>query len=289
LSEINITSNTSLFGIIGYPVKHSLSPVIHTSCFQKKRFDAVYLAFEVKRENLRDAIKGIKALGIKGVSVTVPHKTDCMKHLDEIDEIARKIGAVNTIINRNGKLYGYNTDYTGVKEAFKKNGVNPKGMKVLMIGSGGAGRAVAFALCEMGISSIFITGIIKEEMKRLAEDIEKNYRLVSVEWFVRDEKKEMEIGRKCEIIVNASPVGMEPDVDKIPISLDIFRDGQVLFDVIYTPPMTKFLKEGKKRGLKCISGVDMFVYQAMEQFRLFTGMEASERTIRKILKEKIKK
>jgi len=289
LSEITITSNTSLFGIIGCPVKHSLSPLIHTSCFQKKKVDAVYLAFEVKRENLKDAIKGIRALGIKGVSVTIPHKTDCMKYLDEIEEMAKKIGAVNTIINRNGKLYGYNTDYTGVKEAFKKNGVNPKGLKVLMIGSGGAGRAVAFALCEMGINSIFIAGIVKEEMKSLAEDIEKNYRLVSVEWFMREEKKEMEVGRKCEIIVNASPVGMKPDVEKIPISPDVFREGQVLFDVVYTPPTTRFIKEGKKRGLKCISGVDMFVYQAMEQFRLFTGIEASENLIRKILKEKIKK
>lgn len=284
-----ISSKTSLFGIIGYPVRHSLSPIIHTTCFQKDKFDGVYLAFEVQRENLKDAIKGMRALGIKGVSVTVPHKTDCMRFLDEIDEVALKIGAVNTIINRDGKLYGYNTDYIGVKEAFKRNGINPEGMTVLMIGSGGAGRAVAFALCEMGIRSIFITGIIKKEMKRLADDIKKNYKHVYVEWFMRNDKRELEIGRDCGIIANASPVGMEPETEKIPISTEVFRDGQILFDVVYTPPITEFLKEGKKRGLKCISGVDMFLYQAMEQYRLFTGRMASENTIRGILKKHIKK
>jgi len=284
-----ISSKTSLFGIIGYPVRHSLSPIIHTTCFQKDKFDGVYLAFEVQRENLKDAIKGMRALGIKGVSVTVPHKTDCMRFLDEIDEVALKIGAVNTIINIDGKLYGYNTDYIGVKEAFKRNGINPEGMTVLMIGSGGAGRAVAFALCEMGIRSIFITGIIKKEMKRLADDIKKNYKHVYVEWFMRNDKRELEIGRDCGIIANASPVGMEPETEKIPISTEVFRDGQILFDVVYTPPITEFLKEGKKRGLKCISGVDMFLYQAMEQYRLFTGRMASENTIRGILKKHIKK
>lgn len=286
---IHISSRTSLFGIIGYPVRHSLSPVIHTSCFERDGVDAVYLAFEVKKEDLKDAIRGIRALGIKGVSVTVPHKTDCSRFLDEVDEIAQKIGAVNTIINQSGKLHGYNTDYIGVKVSFEKNGINPKGMKALMIGSGGAGRASAFALCEMGIGTIFITGIIKTEMKKLAEDIEKNYPLVSVEWFMREEKREMEIGKRCEIILNASPIGMEPKVDDIPVSPEIFREGQVLFDVIYTPVLTKFLKEGKKRGLKCVSGVEMFVYQAIEQYRLFTGHEADERVIRKVLKGAVKK
>ncbi len=284
---LSISSKTSLFGIIGCPVKHSLSPVIHTNCFYRDKVDAVYLAFEVKNKDLKDAIKGIKALRIKGVSVTVPHKSTCMKYLHEIDEMAKKIGAVNTIINRDGKLYGYNTDYIGVKEAFEKNGVNPEGKKALMIGSGGAGRAVTFALCEMGIGTIFIAGIIKNEMKKLKEDIEKHYPSVSVEWFMRDEKKEIEIGRDCEIIVNSSPIGMEPDTEKTPISQEVFKKGQVLFDVVYTPPITKFLREGKKRGLKCISGVDMFVYQAMAQYKLFTGIKTSERRIREILKKYI--
>lgn len=287
--KLNISSKTALFGIIGYPVRHSLSPVIHTACFRKDGYDAVYLAFEVRAEKLKDAVKGISALGIKGVSVTVPHKSTCMKFLDEIEEGARRIGAVNTIINRDGRLHGYNTDYMGVKVAFERKGVNPRGMKCLMIGSGGAGRAVAFALLEMGIGALFISGIVEKEIRKLVRDIKRYYPGIPVEGFLRDEKREKEIAKDCEIIANSSPVGMEPRTEEIPLSPSIFRKGQILFDVVYTPPVTKFLREGKKRGCRVISGVEMFVYQAMEQYRLFTGLKASEETIRKILKEAIKK
>lgn len=281
-----ITSHTLLYGIIGYPVKHTLSPVIHNECFKKRKIDAVYLAFEVRPSDLKEAINGIKALGIRGLSVTIPHKKLCMKYLDEIDRIALGIGAVNTIINVGGKLYGYNTDYLGVMKSFEKRKVNVVNKRVLVIGSGGASRAVCFALAEMNIRELYITGIVNKEVKSLIRDIRERYSYIKVEGFTRDQNIEKEVSRTVDIIVNASPIGMHPNVKRLPLNPAFIDKRHVLFDVVYTPEWTYFLKVGREKGCRVISGVDMFVYQAIEQFKLFTDKSINEKLIREILKRK---
>lgn len=283
---IDINSHTVLYGIIGYPVRHTLSPIIHNECFKRKKINAVYLAFEVTPSDLKRAIDGVRALGVKGLSVTIPHKKACMKYLDEIDKVALGIGAVNTIINIDGKLSGFNTDYLGVMRSFENKKFNVEGKGALVIGSGGASRAVCFALLEMKLNSLYITGIVDKEIKNLVRDIKNNYPHVYVEGFLRDDEKERAICERVDVIVNASPVGMHPDVDKVPINPSFIKDKHTLFDVVYTPQWTSFLKFGKRKGAKVISGVDMFVYQAVEQFKLFTGESVDEKFVRGIIQKK---
>ncbi len=283
---MKITSKTSLVGIIGHPVEHSLSPVIHNACFKALELPFVYLAFDVT--DVENAIHGIRALGIRGVSVTIPHKISVIKYLDKIEDIAQKIGAVNTIINDQSKLLGYNTDAYGISMAFKEAGVNLTGKRCLVLGSGGAARAASFVLCEAGPESLDIASIENDQLNILINDLRKNYKhnINGITWTDESIKKLIE---SAEIIINATPVGMWPNTDASPINPDLLKKGKTVFDVIYTPPETVLLKSAQKRGCITISGVEMFIHQAAEQFRLFTGVDAPLQIIRRSLRENKKK
>lgn len=283
---MKITSKTSVVGIIGHPVEHSLSPVIHNACFRALKLPFVYVAFDVT--DVENAIRGIKALGIRGVSVTIPHKISVIKYLDKVEGIAQKIGAVNTIINDGDKLIGYNTDAYGISAAFREAGVNLSGKRCLVLGSGGAARAAAFVLCEAGPELLSIASIENDQLTVLVNDLSKHYRhnIKGINWTDESIKQLFE---SSEIIINATPVGMWPKIDETPVSQDLIQKRHIVFDVIYTPPETRFLKAAKKHGCITISGVEMFLHQAAEQFRLFTGREVSLQIIRKALRENLKK
>jgi shikimate dehydrogenase len=243
----------------------------------------VYVAFDVV--DLKNAVNGIRALGIRGVSVTIPHKTSVIKYLDRVEGIAKKIGAVNTIVNENNILTGYNTDATGISTAFREAGVKLRGKNCLILGSGGAARAAAFVLCEAGVGHLEILSIENAQLKSLVKDLKKHYntRITGTRWTDESVRNAVASG---EIIINATPVGMWPKTDDCPINPDLLTRGKMVFDVIYTPPITRLLAEAKKRGSGIISGVEMFVHQAAEQFRLFTGLDAPVKIIRKALKYK---
>ncbi len=283
---MEITSKTSLVGIIGHPVEHSLSPVIHNACFKALKLPFVYLAFDVT--DVENAIRGIRALGIRGVSVTIPHKISVIKYLDKVEEMAQKIGAVNTIVNDRNTLTGYNTDAYGISMAFKEAGVNLKGKRCLVLGSGGAARAASFVVCEAEPASLDIASIESDQLNILINDLQKNYRhnIKGTHWTDESIKKLIE---SAEIIINATPVGMWPNTDATPVNPDLLTRGKTIFDVIYTPPETVLLKSAKKRGCITISGIEMFVHQAGEQFRLFTGKQAPLQIIRKALRGNKKK
>lgn len=249
-----LNGKTLIYGIIGNPVKHSLSPIIHNMCFKITGINGIYLPFEIN--NLEDAIKGIKALGIKGLSITLPFKTDVIKYLDEIDSIAKDIGAVNTILNHEGSLVGYNTDWLGAVEALKEV-TELEGKKTLILGAGGAARAIAYGLKKSGCN-VIITNRSIERAKKLAEDMDCIY---------LNEPSSDE-----DIIINATNIGMYPLDNKSPISRDKLKRGMIVMDIVYRPLKTRFLKEAEEVGCTTIDGLSMLLYQGVKQFQIWTGL-----------------
>lgn len=271
---MTISAKTQVCAVIGDPVGHSMSPQIHNAAFQALGLDFVYVACPVKRGDARAAVHGMRSLGLKGMSVTIPHKCDVIPHLDAIDPVAEKLGSVNTIVNVDGRLTGYSTDGPGAMRALETAGVAPAGKAVLMLGSGGAARALAFTLAVLSPApSLEILGIEAEELARLASDVEAKTGLtVKQAAFTPDAlKAAME---RAEVVIHASPVGMSPKVDATLVPSGLIRSGQAVFDVVYNPVETRLLREAGEAGAVTVSGLGMFVHQAAIQFELWTGRDA---------------
>lgn len=282
---LNITPQTRVCGIIGKPLGHSLSPAIHNTSFQEKNLDFVYLAFEVSDPG--PAVQGMRALKIRGLSVTIPYKTAVISFLDDIEEVAQKIGAVNTIINDQGRLTGYNTDGTAALQALREAGIETREKSVLVLGSGGAARALTFTLAmKSPPASLKILGIIPEEQQNLVRDLREKTG-VKVSGDPLDEAALNQLLPESEILIQTTPVGMHPQVDKTLVPGGLLHPRLQVFDVIYNPRETRLLREAGARGLSTASGLTMFVYQAAAQFQLFTGEEAPLELMRKIVEEKL--
>lgn len=259
MNQSRIDAKTFLYGVIGDPISHSLSPVMHNQAFSHIGYNGVYLAFNVK--DVAQAMAGVKGLGIKGMSVTIPHKLSVMDHLDEVDDTAVKIGAVNTVVNNDGKLYGYNSDCLGATNALLEK-TSIKGKDVILIGAGGAARAIGYGILSEG-GNLKILNILEDEGKKLAIDL-------GVDYYHLSEYKKVD-GR---IVINATPVGMTPDVDAMPVQKDFLREEMVVMDIVYNPLKTRLLKEAESIGCIAINGVSMFVYQGVSQFESWTGQKA---------------
>lgn len=251
-----IDSNTKLYCLIGNPISKSLSPYIHNNNFKYNDINAVYLSFNV--ENLSDSIVGIKTLGIKGFNVTIPYKEDIIRYLDEIDPLAEKIGAVNTVKNIDGKLIGFNTDGTGFLEIFKNKNINLKDKNILILGAGGAARAISFALASENVKSIAITNRNKDRAIGLIEEIKKNYKNLNAYCIEKKYVKDI-----YDIVINTTPIGMYPNIDKTPIDTSDFSKNTIIYDIIYKPKETLFLRGAKEEGKMTINGLDMLINQAI--------------------------
>lgn len=261
---------------IGFPIKTSRSPSIHNEGYKKLGIDDefIYLRAEVKPKDLKMAIDGVRGLGIRGVSVTMPHKQEVMKYLDKIDKEAKMIGAVNTIVNDNGKLTGFNTDYIGALVALEKK-INLKGKKVAVIGAGGAARAIVYGLTKKGaIVKIFNRSL--DKAKSLGQEFGCEY---------EDLKNIGEISN-MDIVINATSVGMNED--KSPIDKKFLNKNQIVLDVVYTPKETRLIKEAREKGAKVILGYEMLLYQGVEQFKLYTGFDAPIDTMKEVLVKSLK-
>ena len=255
-----IDPETKVFGIIGYPLFHSLSPAMHNRAFKKLGINAVYLYFPCK--DVKGVVAGMKSLSIKGLSVTIPHKERICEYVDELDPIAKSIGAVNTLVNTEEKVIGYNTDAYGALRALKDRIADLREKEVLIIGAGGAARAIGFALKEEG-AKISITNRTEKRGVALAEELNARFYPLS------------DIKGTFDIIVQTTPLGMYPEPEKVPpVSDKIFDKKTLVMDIIYNPIETSFLKIAREKGCQTISGVEMFVYQGAKQFELWTGKKA---------------
>ncbi|MFZ5449723.1 MAG: shikimate dehydrogenase [Thermodesulfobacteriota bacterium] len=258
-SSLKINGKTRVFGILGRPVAHSLSPAMHNAAFRHLGINAVYVAFPVT--DLAQAVAGLRGLSIGGVSVTIPFKEAVIPLIDELGPQAAKIGAVNTVINHDGRLSGHNTDWLGAVTALNAE-VSLQGRHVLVLGAGGASRAISFGIINEG-GRVTLTDVDQDRAAALAEHL-------GAEAIPRDGLE----GCHASILVNATPVGMAPDIDGIAISPDLLDRFEVVMDIVYEPLATRLLKEAKSRKIQTIDGFQMFIHQAVAQFQLFTGLEA---------------
>ncbi len=268
-----ISAKTKLFCVIGDPIEHSMSPVMHNTVFKKMGLDCVYTAFRIKKQDLGDAISGMKAMGIQGVNVTIPHKVSVMDHLDELSDEARIIGAVNTV-KIGEKLMGFNTDGVGALRALRNSNVDPSGRDVLILGSGGAARAIAVTLAlQGGVSSLTILGVIEDELKKLADDISTGTDVEAVDRLMKEDVLKEEV-EKADLLIHCTPVGMHPDVEKSLVPPELLRNDLNVMDVVYNPRETKLIKDAKKAGALTVEGINMFVNQGAESLRIWLGIDA---------------
>ena len=274
--EKRISGHTKLFGLIGSPVGHSGSPAMHNYSFERLGLDYAYMAFDVKSEEVADAIAAMKALKIKGYNVTMPCKIEAMKYMDELSQTAQIIGAVNTIVNENGKLIGHSTDGVGFVDNLKDHGVNIEGKKITIIGGGGAATAIQAQCAIDGAREISIFKRQDAALARTLEIVEKIRAsvpncIVNVFDTADIAKMTAEI-LDSDILVNGTIVGMTPMDNESPIKdVSAFHKDLVVCDIVYNPIETKLLREAKEAGCKCVGGKGMLLWQGVAAFKLFTG------------------
>ncbi len=279
---MDINAHTQFCGLIGNPVEHSLSPAIHNAAFQKLGLNFVYLAFRV--EAIGDAIKGLRSLGnFRGASVTIPHKVSAVPFLDSLEPTARHIGAINTIVAEGGVLKGYNTDAIGAVRALRESDVTLKGRQVVMLGSGGAARAIAFALgAETGIDRLTILGIDEQERTVLVRDLRLKAGM-AVQESLLDESMLRKVLPDTHVLIHCTPIGMSPKVHQTSVPATLLHPGLTVMDIVYNPRDTQLLKDAKVAGCRVIPGLEMFLYQAAAQFELWTNQAAPVDVMRKVL------
>jgi shikimate dehydrogenase len=274
MSNTGISGTTKLCGVIGDPIEHTMSPVMHNAAFRETGLDYVYTASRVRSEELGEAIRGMRTLNIRGLNVTIPHKVAVIPFLDEVDVLAEKIGAVNTIVNDNGVLKGYNTDASGFLQALLEKGVDPQGKRVLVLGAGGASRAVSLALGERGARLVILNRL--EELDWAHELAARIGRLFDTEVksgeLTRDNTAEALV--ETDILVNTTSVGMSPETDRTPVDADLLRPGLVVFDIVYNPLKTRLLSEAEAAGAETVRGIDMLAWQGALAFEKWTGVQA---------------
>ena len=279
-----ITGSTGLCCLIGDPVKHSISPQMHNAAFSSLNLNLVYLAFQVKKECLKAAVNAIRAFEIRGVNVTVPHKIEVMPLLDEIDNAARKIKAVNVILNRGGKLIGFNTDGKGALKSVGKERIRNK--NVVIIGAGGAARAIAFVFAEEG-KSLTILNRTTQKAVDLAREVEENSK-ARASGLGLSGGNVGEALRECDLLVNATTVGMYPHVEETVIGKAHLKEGMTVFDTVFNPLETRLLKDARSRGAEAIGGLDMLVHQGAEAFHIWTGVQPPIDLMRKAALEALR-
>jgi len=275
-----------LYGLIGNPVEHSLSPYMHNAAFSRLNIDAAYLPFLVEKGKLGPAISALKRTGISGFNVTVPFKSECIKYLDRIDPLAKAIGAVNTVVNKDRKLIGYNTDCTGFLRSVKEDlRFSPKGRDIFLLGAGGAARAVAFGLAKSNAKTIMIYDIMPLKVNALITDVKKSFPAVDI---IASGFKDMpRLIQGCRLLVNCTPVGMRSK-DPLPIEAKLLHKGLKVYDIVYTPLKTRLVKTAEGKSIKAVNGINMLLYQGVLAFELWTGRKAPVSLMRKELMDNLK-
>ena len=261
------------FAVIGNPIKHSLSPALHNWVFKSLEIDAEYEKKRVFQNQLAGIIGDLHCGKLDGINVTIPHKENIMQYLNEINPRAKSIGAVNLIMKNGNKLVGNNTDWFGLTMALKKNGIDPSGKEIIVLGAGGAARSTIFAIKQSRVKKIVLLNRTLQKAEKLQDEIV----------FPSSLEDSVMVIKNDSIIINTTSMGMQSE--QSPLDLRLLHENQILIDVIYTPLETAFLKFGKKIGAKTLNGLDMFIYQALASLDLWFGETISKKVNFQQLKE----
>lgn len=269
---MKLSGKTKVCGVIGDPIEHTLSPVMHNAAFNYLNLDYVYVAFKVKRAELEKAIDGMRCLDIYGLNVTMPHKNAIMRYLDEVDSTAKFVGAINTILNDGKKLLGFNTDGVGAIKALKNNGVDLNGKKLLLLGAGGAGKTIAFHMAK-AVKEVVILNRTAEKAKKLAGVLTRKFekRIIGNSLSLSLVKEHL---KDSDILINATSVGMHPKTNQSLVAPQWLRSDLYVMDIIYNPIETQLAKDAKLAGAKVISGIEMLISQGAVSLEIWTGCSA---------------
>jgi shikimate dehydrogenase len=276
---LGISGKTGVYGVIGDPIEHTLSPAMQNAAFESSGRDCVFLAFKVVPSELRGAMQGLRSLGIRGLNVTMPYKNAVIPFLDEVDQTAKVLCSVNTILNDNGKLRGFSTDGAGAHRALEENGVRLTGKKLVLLGAGGAAKAIAYTLARE-LEELVILNRTPEKIDSLAQSINEEYhKKVSVSNLLPSNIQENL--RNADILINATSVGMHPKDNLSLVDPEWLKPTLTVMDIIYSPLETKLARDAKAAGAKIINGVEMLVYQGAMSFEIWTGNPAPVDVMRK--------
>jgi shikimate dehydrogenase len=280
-----MTKTTKLFALIGDPVERSLSPEMHNAAFDALGLDCAYIALRVPSEMLADVVEGIRAIRLAGFNVTHPHKVKIIGLLDKLDESAKMVGAVNIVKNVGGKFVGFNTDGDGAVRALESKVDKLSGKKILLLGAGGAARAIAFSLARAG-AKLTVANRTAPSAKGLVATINKKLGVKAGHVAL---KKNILVGeiRRSNILINATSTGMYPDVDRTLVTADMMHRGLMVNDIVYEPLQTRLLREAKKAGARTIDGLGMLVHQGAMAFEIWTGKRAPVKVMEATVKREL--
>jgi shikimate dehydrogenase len=283
---MKVSGSAQVFGIMGCPIEHSLSPIMHNAAFEAMGIHAVYVPFAVKPEDLGKATMALRALNVSGVNVTIPHKGAVTEFIDEIDQSAKRIGAVNTIVHKNKKLTGYNTDGTGFMLSLRKDGhFDPAGKKAVVLGAGGAAAAVAISLAEAGVRRLVIANRDKNRAEVLAKRVQKHFDRETLPVALDESRALYWLIRESDLLVNATSVGLKGS-ERLTINPNSLHPKLFVYDLVYRE--TALLKMAKRRSLRTLDGLGMLVSQGARSFELFTGKRAPFRVMRNAVEHALK-
>lgn len=287
MSHPKITGITKVYGILGYPVEHSASPLMQNAAFAASALDCVYVPFQVPPERLPAAIEGIRAMGLAGVNITIPHKEAVADFLDDISPEAKLIGAVNTVVNKDGRLVGHNTDGRGFLRSLEMEaGFHVPGKTALLLGAGGAARGVAVQLALAGAQKIIIANRRPERAFAIADVVTGNT-AAATEITDLTSKALAGVITKADLIINTTPLGMFPNTEAIPpLPIEHLKNGQLVADLVYNPMTTTLLQKAKAAGASTLGGLGMLLYQGAIAFELWIGQKAPVDIMRQALMER---
>jgi shikimate dehydrogenase len=281
MADVFIKGDTRLCAVLGNPIEHSISPEIHNTLSRLLKINTAYVPFKVDKGHLRDVVECLKKLRFKGINVTIPYKQEIMELTDDNTRDSVIVGAVNTLKNSSGRLYGYNTDGEGFSRSFKEEtGCEFQGKKILILGAGGASRSISLKAAQEKAELIYIYNRTIEKAEKITEII-NNY--TSSKGEVCNKEQKGRIFEQCDIIINTTSLGMYPETRNSPLTEDmVFRKSQVAYDVIYNPSETVFLKTAREKGCKAVNGFGMLLYQAVYAYEIWNGIKVPADVVKKL-------
>ena len=280
-----ISGKTRVCGVIGDPIEHTLSPAIQNAAFNHLKLDFVFLPFRVKAADLENSMRGIRGLGVHGLNVTMPHKIAIIPYLDELDPTVNFLSSANTILNKDGKLFGFNTDGIGALKALQENGAELSNKKVLLLGAGGAAKAIAFALTKK-VEELVILNRAAKKARELAKALRQMFNK-EVSGGVLTSDKIVKNLRGSDVLINATSVGIKPNLSQSLVAPKWLRSDLIVMDIVYNPVETKLVKDAKAVGAKVINGVEMLIYQGAASFEIWTNHSVPIEVMRKAALNKL--